>query len=619
MDKSTPTPEGRKHSQADSAAIDAGSPANLDDSYINELDGRAEDEALAAEVFAGRDVMRFERTIDSRFTIVPNELTDLRSPYHVDHAAAGCWVHMMALGRSWRFNVKGFVTICDDGELKVQTQLKALEAKGWVLCFRRRDRGRWAPGTLWLTLDDPRRAPAQVELYESMGLTLYSKLETVIEKPQVATVSGKPRYGCDQGIVENSSSVENLVVENSADGSDFSENGQQNTRSQPYLEKPYLENQALYKNINNKKYKNPNSEAIQRSDSPRPEDVREPESQSPSESPAAAPIATKESRAAPAALGGDAARPFSDAEKNEMRETFDAMQAAAPGAVPEDESVRAKIAFSEAVRAGHSPAALADAWRAFAADAEQGGTTLLPFLEDEGLIAEWERRASERPPASAETKPARHAAQAPRSPEPDRDDAGFAELVALYPKPARGGAEQAARESYAQLLAEGMGRKDLLAAARAYAEQMLEEGRDMRYVMSLATFLAEPKGAKRWAQVAGRRSEASGALDIERKRKQVKRALDNVSCARKAELVVEFADQSGDEGLRDAAGRLRADGSDARMHARLSYPALERRVTGREHNREWVEWVHSLLVDGAPACQAAGDPFEEADAVGAKA
>ncbi len=209
--------------------------------------------AAAHQASIGNDVMTFDRSIDSCFTIVPNELTDSRSPYHVNHAAAGCWMHMKALGRGWRFNVKGFVTICDDGESKIQSQLKALEAKGWVLCFRRRERGRWAAGGVWHVLDDPRRAKAQVELYESLGLTLYSKLETVIEKPQVKTASRIQRYGSDQGIVENLSAEENPLVENSADGLGFSKKAQQNTRSQPYLEKPYLENRPLFNKLNNKK------------------------------------------------------------------------------------------------------------------------------------------------------------------------------------------------------------------------------------------------------------------------------------------------------------------------------------------------------------------------------
>ena len=619
MDQSTPAPDGRKHPQADFAAIDAGTPANFNDSYINKLDGRAEDEAMVAEVFAGRDVMRFERTIDSRFTIVPNELMDSRSPYHVGHAAAGCWAHMMALGRSWRFSVAGFATVCEEGVTAIKAQLKALEQRGWVLCFRRRERGRWAVGTLWLALDDPRRAPSTVARYEAMGLTLFSKLNNEIAKPQVSTVCLNPAYGADLGIVDNFETKENAIVENYSVESPSNAESQGNPRSAPYDGKPYVENLKQYKNIKNIRRKSPISEATQRSDSTQPETARELESLRIADSPAAAPAEPEGSRAAKAALDGDAPRPFSDAEKNEMREAFDAMQAAAPGAVPEDEAVRAKIAFSDAVRAGHSPAAVADAWLAFTADAGRGGATLLAFLDDDELIAEWERIAGGRAQTPAGTEPAEHPDRKPFSPEPKRDDAGYAELAAVYPKPARGGAEQAARESYARLLSEGMGRKELIAAAEAYAEQMLEEGRDMRYVMSLATFLAEPKGARRWAQVAGRQGKASSELDVERKRKQVKRALDHVSCARKAELVVEFADQSVDEGLRDAVGRLRADGSDARIHARLSYPALERRVTGREHNREWVEWAHSLLVGGAPAGLTAGDPFEEADAVGATA
>ena len=231
-----------------------------------------EDQAAAELARYGEVVTLFDRTIDRRFTMVPNELVDNRSPYHVPHDAAGCWIHMQQLGPEWQFSVKGFCAISDDGANRVNTQLKALERKGWVLCFRRRERGRWTPGAIWAVLDDPRRAKAHAKRMAALGLELITKPEEIdqdiehLATPLVSTRFAKRESGADQGIVENF-----LIVENPDDAESASDCGKlaetrRNPRPQPDSRNPDLEN----RNLNNIKYKNKiktiSSAAPQRSD-----------------------------------------------------------------------------------------------------------------------------------------------------------------------------------------------------------------------------------------------------------------------------------------------------------------------------------------------------------------
>lgn len=228
--------------------------------------------AAAELVRLGQDVLLFDRTIDKRFTMVPNELVDNRSPFHVSHDAAGCWVHMQQLGPEWAFSVAGFVTVSDDGLTKVNGQLKQLGQKGWVLCFRRRERGRWTPGSFWCVLDDPRRAASRIEQMRSMGLELITKVDQnclikpTSAKPQVRTRFTKSESGSDLGIVENSPIVENSEAAESAPDCGKPGFERKNPRSQPDLRKPYLENRTL-NNIESKSDTEPQSEASQQSDS----------------------------------------------------------------------------------------------------------------------------------------------------------------------------------------------------------------------------------------------------------------------------------------------------------------------------------------------------------------
>lgn len=230
--------------------------------------------AAAELVRLGQDVLLFDRTIDKRFTMVPNELVDNRSPFHVSHDAAGCWVHMQQLGPEWAFSVAGFVSVSDDGLTKINGQLKQLGQKGWVLCFRRRERGRWTPGSFWCVLDDPRRAASRIEQMGRMGLELITKVDpkclaqASAAKPQVRTRFTKSESGSDLGIVENSPIVENPGGAEPAPDCGKPGFERQNTRSQPDLRKPYLENRTL-NNIESKSDTESYSEASQRSVSER--------------------------------------------------------------------------------------------------------------------------------------------------------------------------------------------------------------------------------------------------------------------------------------------------------------------------------------------------------------
>lgn len=568
-----------------------------------------------ASVFDGNDAILFDRTIDARFTIVPNELMDSRSPYHVDHAAAGCWAHMMALGRDWRFSVKGFATVCDEGLSGIQTQLKKLERKGWVLCFRRRERGRWAPGTLWQVLDDPRRARDTVARFEALGLELYSKLDDEFAKPQVTTTLGKSESGSDLGIVENFDPVMPQEAQSATKEA-------QNPRSQPYSGKPYLENPHQY-NILNKRKRTPISEAAQRSGSTPDEracadgaqgdpcsealEPRPPSRDAPEPEPATAQPA--DGRGADAPLDGAASRPLvDDQEIQRSREAFDLICAESPVGIRESSVPKAKRAFAALTAAGREPERIAGSWRAYVSEyREAHGTDLsqhrsvLSFLADAEAVDRFSMpKAAEMQSMPASTPPSLPSDVPSERPEsPQGVDKGFEAVQAAYPRPSRGAAADKALEAYRRLLSSGLSAERVLAGARAYAASVAEEGREQRYVMSLLTFLAEDKGARRWAQAAGAEVARKAAEGHEGRRKRVKQAIDELGCGPHAELVLEFAEQSGDASLLRLAEAVRADDSDPRLHARDSYGALYRAVAGRSRNFDWNEWAYRRLFGAA--------------------
>jgi hypothetical protein len=616
------------------------------------------------ELSIGNDAMTFDRGIERDFVIAPKALTDSRDPRHVGYAAAGVWMAMKGLPPNWRFSVKGFVSISDEGYTTINAALAKLQSKAWVLCFRRRESGRWTAGSLWHVMDDPRRAGAAIELFEGFGLTLVSKVDPAILKPQVATRYAKRVSGPDQAFVENSSYEGKPNVENSGNSDAFIQNESENPRSQPDMRFPYMENQTLFNNINNIKNKKTPIQAKRqaagggdrnrevaafREEGGRPESDPEPTAQAD----------PGEGRGASAPLAGPAPRPFTEEEKAVMRRTFDSMGAACPKAVPKDEHSPASIAYAKLVRAGRDPEVVERAWKAFVRESNAfGETTLLDFFESEQLIEHWSRRASEETADGATREVAPLGSEgAPRSSSGlhgrtasfvsdapvDRDavshperslpqegrggdsQSGFDELLGIYPRPPRGEASRGrAAGEYRVLVSSGLSEAEILAAARAYRDCCSRNGTEPKYIRSLANFLSSGDGARYWAGVARDRARKEASASMEGKSKAVRRALDNVGCARRAELVTEFAESSDDAKLRGLAASVRADASDGRLHCRRLYPALERSVRGREHRASWVEWAYARLnakrpKEGVLDEKSPAERFEKARAAASKA
>lgn len=386
--------------------------------------------AAAELVKLGQDVLLFDRTIDKRFTMVPNELVDNRSPFHVSHDAAGCWVHMQQLGPEWAFSVNGFISVSDDGSTKIKGQLKQLEQKGWVLCFRRRERGRWTSGSFWCVMDDPRRAASRIRQMAGMGLELITNIDpkclaqAPAAKPQVRTRCSKQTSGSDLGIVENSPTVENSETAESAPDCGKPGFEQQNPRSRPDVQKPHVENHTL----NNIKYLSnteSQSEASQRSDSvpqapagmrgPAPESARPVPTGSPQDLPQREAGASPGSRPArqphPAAaedrlrLDGRAEGAASSKDRGKPKNQGDAVRATRPDGLKalrklyprpttgSPERLEKEIAaYGRAVAMAGSQERLMSAVRGYLAAFERSGEdprympSLLNFLEGRGYL-----------------------------------------------------------------------------------------------------------------------------------------------------------------------------------------------------------------------------------------
>ncbi len=306
----------------------------------------------------------------------------------------------------------------------------------------------------------------------------------------------------------------------------------------------------------------------------------------------------KEISAAPAgraeALDGGAARPLAEDERIAV-EGVEAMEAVAPRPTRPSSAPKAAAAFARLVSSGEDPDAILAAWRAYAEWQRASGDpkramTVLSFLTKPTGLPAW-RRGGEGAPSpvpAAHGKPGGDRAEAEGS-EPE----GYAELLRVFPKSPRGGARDAARRAYAALIAEGVPPERLLAAARAYAAKVREDGREFRYVMSLATFLSEPKGARSWMAAAEERDAERERADRARKAAQVSRALCGDD-ALKARLALEYAEAAGGE-LAAQAAKVRADGTDARVHARDTFMTLERMLSERANRPGWVEWAHDRI------------------------
>ena len=290
------------------------------------------------------------------------------------------------------------------------------------------------------------------------------------------------------------------------------------------------------------------------------------------------------------ALDGGGGRPL----EGIGMEGFEEMERTAPRPTRPSSAPKAARAFSALVESGEEPGTILAAWRAYAAWQRDKGDpkramTVLSFLTKPTGYPRWRRDgAAER---QAEPVPAADGKPSP-SPEPPEPE-GYAEVLRAFPKSPRGGAKAQARRAYAELVAEGASPAELLAAARAYAEKVRAEGREFRYVMSLATFLSEPKGARSWLAAsaeAGRERERSRRA---RRAGEVSAALGEDDEARER-LALAYADRAGGS-LAAQAARVRADGSDGRVRARDSFMALERMLASADHRAGWVDWAHAEL------------------------
>ena len=239
----------------------------------------------------GGSALIVEDSPEDRFSMVPNEICDARSPYRVGAAALGYWVAIKAKPPTWRFSLAGFISTCAEGKDAVRKGLDELESKGWLLRLRPKSAGgKFSAGALWVLLNDPRNYDSAAAKYEGLGFIRTSKAAPRRRKPAKAVenavapivensdeqledssaesnqpqqnprsepMCGKPDIGSDLGIVENS-------IAQVPDLRGNAPNVAQNPRSKPMCGKTDIGNSASIKNIN--KNKNLNSEATQRSD-----------------------------------------------------------------------------------------------------------------------------------------------------------------------------------------------------------------------------------------------------------------------------------------------------------------------------------------------------------------
>lgn len=127
------------------------------------------------------------RTAQSRFSQLPNRLVDTRRPLHLSLGAAGMWWHLKALGPSWQISIAGLVRVCDEGKTAVETQIKELQSKAMILCFRRRAEGRIVGKSCWIMVDDQRYAEAIVDEQRSHGYVLVSKVDWDLVRKETAS------------------------------------------------------------------------------------------------------------------------------------------------------------------------------------------------------------------------------------------------------------------------------------------------------------------------------------------------------------------------------------------------------------------------------------------------
>ena len=374
----------------------------------------------------GGSALIVEDSPENRFSMVPNEICDARSPYRVGAAALGYWVAIKAKPPTWRFSFKGFVSTCAEGKAAVRRGLDELESKGWLLRLQPKSvGGKFSSGALWVLLNDPRNYGAVVAKYEALGFMRSGKSApgpagpiAAVENasdPIVENSAGEPReefetgndpqqnpwsepmyrksdIGSDQAIVENPTAQ---VGQKSRDAQDNA----QNARSKPMYHFSDIGKSDPIKEFNKlNKLKNLNSEATQRSDggAGTPDGSRSPEGSLGRE--AAASLKSKSQvekpeKAKQESLPWD--RPSAQAE-----ECYARLESFYPRPAEGGARDRALRALDGLLRRGVDAGEVEDAARRYAADCAAKSRpkryvlSLLTFLADARGFDSW-RRASE--------------------------------------------------------------------------------------------------------------------------------------------------------------------------------------------------------------------------------
>ena len=380
----------------------------------------------------GGSALIVEDSPENRFSMVPNEICDARSPYRVGAAALGYWVAIKAKPPAWRFSLAGFISTCAEGKDAVRKGLDELESKGWLLRLRPKSAGgKFSAGALWVLLNDPRNYDSAAAKYEGLGFVRTSKAAARRGKPAKAVgnascaivenpagqlgdagaesnqphqnpssepMCGKPDIGSDLGIVENPARKDRENPGNAP-------NVAQNPRSKPMYGKTDIGKSASIKNsIKNKTLI---SEATQRSDesSGIPGGGRSPEGSLGREASASLEASGKEEKPQKAeqeSLPWD--RPSALAE-----ECFARLESFYPRPAEGRARARALRALDGLLRRGVDAGEIEDAARRYAADCaaksrpKRYELSLLTFLADARGFESW-RRAGE-PAATAPEPP----------------------------------------------------------------------------------------------------------------------------------------------------------------------------------------------------------------------
>lgn len=333
------------------------------------------------EAMSGGSALIVEGAPEYRFSMVPNELCDSRSPYRVGAAAAGYWLAIKSKPPTWRFSFSGFVSTCAEGRTAVRSGLDELESRGWLLRLQPKSRdGRFGSGALWVLLHDPRDYGGALRRYLSAGFVKSSKVGPSTEP------AARPLPENTPDAVENS--VENRRDEGrnvcAKDGNDV-----QNPRSEPMCRIPDIgETTAI---LNNIKYKNINTSEAADSEAADSAQDGGTAGRSPEGSlrrGASAPLRKTQEEKTGERTEEEPERTCETPAPASFDERFSALERAYPRPSRGEARAKAAAAFSNLLDSGVSADEVMDAARRYAAAAEECKTptrytlSLLTFLRD---------------------------------------------------------------------------------------------------------------------------------------------------------------------------------------------------------------------------------------------